>query len=88
MNYKIVNRVPERKNCYSHNLKALLNEFARLDARCIEIDPVKEGYVNERSFQVSVSNAMRRYGYKGKMRTIRIGSKVYLIKIDILEGGR
>lgn len=85
MNYKVVDKIPEKNYCY-HDLRALLDEFASLNARYIEIDPIKEGYANLKSFQSGISDAIRKYGYKGRMRTTNVDDKVYLIKIDILEG--
>lgn len=86
MNYKIIDKIPtNRKRLCWHNLKDLLKEFLSIESPCIEIDPVKEGYKNVKSFQTAIADAIRKYGYREKIRTASFDEKVYLIKCDISE---
>lgn len=84
MKYKIVNSVPKRAGTY-HDIRNFLKEFNALDAQVIEIDPIEEGYANKRSMQSAVSNAITKYGYKGRMHTSLVNEKVYIYKTSLLE---
>lgn len=83
MTYKIVTSIPGSQNGIRHNLRNFLEEFMSLDAQIIEVDPIKEGYANPRSFQTAICESIRRHRYKGRITTYMRDDKVYLKKLSL-----
>lgn len=78
MNLKIVDKLPESKS--HRNIRLVLEEFVHMNAKIVEIDPIKEGYKNPHSAQTAFSTSIRRYNYKNSIIARTCGDKLYLIK--------
>lgn len=78
MNLKVVNEIQESKKY--HNVRFVLEEFMRMDATIVEIDPIREGYKNVSSARSSFIVSIKRHGYKNTIVTRAYKDKLYLIK--------
>lgn len=72
--------IAKKKHMYSR-VRFTIEEFIRMDANVVEIDPYAEGYSSPQSARSSFYVSIRNAGYKNSIKAITTNGKLYLIKI-------